>query len=423
MPLTPPQEKVASSSVRFRVLVSGRRFGKTWLAVRELARFAAPVGRKVWYVAPTYRQAKQIAWEMLKAKLQRFRWIKQTNEADLTVLLKSGSRISLRGADNYDSLRGVGLDFVVLDEFADIKREAWTEVLRPTLSDTGGAALFCGTPKGRNWAYDLYRQGVEGVHEWASWQFTTLEGGLVPEEEITAARRDLDELTFQQEYEASFVNFLGQAYYPFRVETHTASLRDRYDPAGTLILCFDFNVSPGVAVICQEMRLPNGQEGTGVIGEVHIPRNSNTPAVCRKILHDWGAHRGPVRIYGDATGGAKGTAKVAGSDWDLVRQELRPMNPSFDVPPANPSERARINAVNTRLKSGDGAVRLMIDPQAAPHVVRDLEGVRFLEGGSGEIDKRHDPNLTHLSDALGYYLERVFPVTTRTVETRKLVGV
>ena len=423
MPLTPPQQLVASSSARFRVLVSGRRFGKTWLAVRELARFAAPVGRKVWYIAPTYRQAKQIAWEMLKEKLQRFRWVRKINEQELTVTVKSGSKISLKGADYYDSLRGVGLNFVVLDEFADIKKEAWTEVIRPTLSDTGGLALFCGTPKGRNWAYDLYLQGIEGVPEWASWQFTTLEGGNVPEEEIEAARRDLDELTFQQEYEASFVNFLGRAYYPFRVESHCVPLRDRYNPDGVLIFCFDFNVSPGVAVICQEMRLPNGEDGTGVIGEVFIPRNSNTPAVCRKILQDWGSHRGPVRIYGDATGGARGTAKVAGSDWDLVRQELRQMNPMFDVPPSNPPERARINAVNSRLKSGDGTIRLMVDPQAAPHVVRDLEGVRLLEGGSGEIDKKHDPELTHLSDALGYYIERVFPVTTRTVQTRKLVGI
>ena len=166
--------------------------------------------------------------------------------------------------------------------------------------------------------------------------------------------------------------------------------------------------------------------GTGVIAEVYIPRNSNTPAVCRKVIEMFGSkHIGPVRCYGDATGGARGTAKVAGSDWDLIKAELKPVfgeRLSFDVPAANPAERARVNAVNTRLKAADGTIRLMVDPKQAPHVVKDLEGVRTLEGGSGEIDKAADRRLTHISDGLGYYVERKYPVTKRTgvVETLSL---
>jgi phage terminase large subunit len=107
---------------------------------------------------PSYRQAKQIAWVKLKQILKDLRWVKRINEAELTITLKNGSRICLRGADNKDSLRGVGIDFLVLDECADIEESAWTEVLRPTLSDTKGNALFCGTPKGMNWFYDLYQE-------------------------------------------------------------------------------------------------------------------------------------------------------------------------------------------------------------------------------------------------------------------------
>ncbi|WP_297849102.1 terminase family protein [uncultured Desulfovibrio sp.] len=421
--LTGPQWQVYSDSHRFRVLVSGRRFGKTRMSIEELLRAAVQApGRKVWYVAPTYRQAQQICWQMLKDRLAGGNWIARKNESDLSIMLRGGgSVISLRGADNFDSLRGVGLHFLVMDEFADIKPEAWFEVLRATLSDTGGKALFTGTPKGRNWAYDLFQRGGHPDYpEWASYSFTTIEGGNVPAAEVELARRELDELTFRQEYEASFVNFEGRVYYPFTVETHAASLRQFYNPRALLAFCFDFNVEPGVAAVCQEVKLPNGLEGTAVIGEVYIPRNSNTPAVCRRLIQDWGGHEGAIICYGDATGGSRGSAKVAGSDWDLIKAEFRqsPLGSkiSYDVPSANPPERARVNAVNSRLKSETGDIRLMVDQQYAPHVVKDLEGVVLLKGGSGEIDKKATPELSHISDALGYYVIRRFP-TTR-VETR-----
>lgn len=153
-------------------------------------------------------------------------------------------------------------------------------------------------------------------------------------------------------------------------------------------------------------------EGTGVIGEVWIPRNSNTPAVCKRLIHDWGGHVGRVRCFGDATGGASGTAQVAGSDWELIMEAMRRHfgdRVSFQYRRANPTQRTRINALNSRLKNGLGEIRLKVDPSRAPHVVKDLGDVTVLEGGSGEIDKKADPNLTHLSDALGYYVEREHP--------------
>lgn len=415
MPLTDAQRAVATSEARFRVLVAGRRFGKTHLALRELAKWARYKDRKVWYIAPTYKMAKQIAWAQLKEKLSRCGWATKLNEVGLIAELVNGSQIELKGADNYDSLRGVGLDFVCMDEVQDIKPEAWTEVLRPTLSDTGGHALFIGTPKGRNHFYDWWHQGQTGAEDWASWQYTTLDGGNVPPEEIEAARRDLDPLTFQQEYEASFVSFVGRCYYPFSVAEHCRPLD--YDPRLPLVWAYDFNVAPGVAVVCQEH-----EAGTAVIGEVWIPRNSNTPAVCRKLMADWAHHTGPVQCYGDATGGAAGTAKVQGSDWDLIKAELRPLGQrvSYHVPRSNPKERSRVNAVNARLKTTAGDIRLFVDPQKAPHVVRDLEGVAVLEGGSGEIDKKSDPNLTHISDALGYYIEKQFSVSARTIQQRDI---
>ena len=210
---------------------------------------------------------------MLKQRLNGVQWLRRVNETTLTAHLKNGSEIALRGADNPDSLRGVGLDFVVMDEFADVKESAWGEVLRPTLSDTEGSALFIGTPRGRNWAYRLWSQGREGVPGWAAWQYTTLDGGNVPRGEIDAAAADLDELTFRQEYLASFVNFEGRAYYPFESNKHCASLS--YDPTQPLVLCFDFNIAPGVAVICH--RHGRDWRGLDTAEQQHARRLSQNP--------------------------------------------------------------------------------------------------------------------------------------------------
>lgn len=134
MPLSITQQEVVRNDQRFKVLITGRRWGKTFLAIRELAKHAAQKpGATCWLVAPSYRMAKQNVWIPLKKKLKDLKWVKSSNESELLLKLKNGSTICLKGADNFDSLRGVGLDFVAIDEFQDVPKEAWTEVLRPTL--------------------------------------------------------------------------------------------------------------------------------------------------------------------------------------------------------------------------------------------------------------------------------------------------
>lgn len=386
-------------------------------AVTTQSRFADP---RFFAAAPTRDQAKAIFWSDLKAMIPPAVLAREPMETELSLHLITGAEIYVIGMDKPERIEGRPWDGGILDEFANMKPGAWGENVRPALSDRAGWCDLIGVPEGRNHYYDLWKYAISGEDpEWSG--FTWFSSDILPAAEIASARRQLDPLTFQQEYEGSFINFEGRAYYPFQEATHCAPLA--YDRAQPLTLCFDFNVEPGVAVICQEQKLPNGVLGTGVIGEVHIPRNSNTPAVCRKIIADWGKHEGKVRLYGDATGGARGSARVQGSDWDLVRTELRATfgdRADYRVPLANPAERARINAMNSRLKSGDGTIHLMVDPAKAPNVVRDLEGVRLLEGGSGEIDKKADGRLTHLSDALGYYIVKEFPVLAKPVFNRSL---
>ena len=146
------QAEVFNNDCRFRVVVAGRRFGKTKLSMLEMLAWATRKKQKIWYVAPTYRMAKQIMWNDLKVSVPK-EWVTKIRENELCMELRNGSKIELRGADKPDSLRGVSLDFLVLDEFQDIDPETWKTVLRPTLADRKGHALFIGTPKGFNELY------------------------------------------------------------------------------------------------------------------------------------------------------------------------------------------------------------------------------------------------------------------------------
>jgi len=212
--LKPSQMQVFLSPRRFRLLVAGRRFGKTFLAQTELLRAAGGRGRVAWYVAPSYKQAKRIVWGPLK-QLTRPYWASRPNETNLRIELAGGGTIAVRGADAYDSLRGEGIDFVVLDEYASMAPAAWHSVLRPMLADRLGEALFIGTPQGFNHFYDLYSD-AEGRPGWAVFHFTTEQGGNVPQEELASAASEMDERLYRQEFRASFEELRsGRVYWGF----------------------------------------------------------------------------------------------------------------------------------------------------------------------------------------------------------------
>lgn len=420
-----------NSTARFNTVPAGRRSGKTELAKRKLVtralrgtEFDTP---RFFAGAPTRDQAKRIFWDDLKLLVPSQFIYGRPMETELLIRLVNGAELCVVGMDKPERIEGVPWDGGVLDEYGNMRPTAWPQNVRPALSDRLGWCDMIGVPEGRNHYYDLDSDARaqmlihEDKSEWASYHWISAD--ILPPEEIAAAKRDLDELTYQQEYEASFLNFTGRVYYKF--SDHRSKARLEYNPDAPLLFCFDFNVDPGVAAVAQEMSLPSGLDGTGVIGEVWIPNNSNTERVCDKLIQDWGDHRDKIKCYGDASGGARGTAKVQGSDWDLIVQKLRPKfgeRLHIDVPPANPPVRSRVNAVNSRLCSTTGDVRLMVDPARAPKVVRDFEGVRWIEGGAGEIDKKKDPMLTHISDAIGYYVAKVFPVRRAVTGAHKLKG-
>jgi hypothetical protein len=205
--LLPWQEEVFKDKSRFKVIAAGRRCGKSRLCAVTLIIEAlkCPQGSAVLYVSPTMGQSRQIVWDLLLELGRDVIQSSHVNNLDITMI--NGAKIYVRGADRPDTLRGVSLTYAVLDEVADIKPEAWEQVIRASLSDRKGRALFLGTPKGRNWFYDLFKLGQsQDDNEWKSWHFTTRDNPLIDPSEIESAKKTLSSFAFKTEYLASFDN-------------------------------------------------------------------------------------------------------------------------------------------------------------------------------------------------------------------------
>lgn len=394
MPLSQAQKDIANCKARFRVAICGRRFGKTHLALRELARFATVPNSEIFYVAPTIQQARQILWKKLKNKLQSINWVKSTNETRMSISLYNGSTITLKGAEASDSLRGVGLNFIVLDEFADYKdKSVWYEVLRPTLADTNGHSLFIGTPKGKgNWAHDIYNMHLSNP-DWQSFQYTTIQGGNVSKEEIEAARRDLDERTFRQEFEATFESYEGSIYYAFDRKANVFTLKDNECNNITLHVGMDFNVNPMSAVVCKV-----DGDVVKVIDEIRI-FGSNTDEMCKEIRNRYPTEK--IIVYPDPAGSQNKSSAGGKTDHTILS------NAGFIVksPRKHTPVRDRINAVNSRLCAVNGTRHLFISDRCK-HTIECLERQVYKEGTSIPDKGVYD----HMNDALGYLIDFLYPI-------------
>jgi phage terminase large subunit len=399
MPLSNAQKLIADSPVRMRVACCGRRFGKTHLALRELAKFARYPDQRVWYIAPSYRMARQILWKKLKKKLLSINWVKKINETDLTIELVNGSEISLRGADNYDSLRGVGLNFIVIDEAADMDSAAWYEVLRPTLSDTGGSALFLGTPKGYNWFKDLYDL-AKTRHGWISFTFSTLDGGRVPPEEVAQAQQDLDARTFRQEYLATFEQYAGIIAYAFG--DHNILAAPIIDDRTELHIGMDFNITPATAAICVKTKT-----GLHQIDEILL-NNSNTTEMITEIRNRYA--KNPIVVYPDPAGVQRKTSANGNTDIKLL--EMSGFRCLYHR--QHPQIKDRINAANSLFFLRDDATsRFYIDPRCK-NTIKSLQNYSYKE--DSQIPDK-DSGWDHMFDALTYLIQFVFPIQKPHVPT------
>jgi predicted phage terminase large subunit-like protein len=202
--LHPKQLEVFNDKHRFKVIAAGRRFGKSRLAAWTLLIEALKSKEKdCFYVAPTFQQAKDIMWAMLKELGHEV--IASAHENTSVLTLINGRKIYLKGSDRPDTLRGVGLAYVVLDEYADMRSNVWEQIIRPALADVQGGAMFIGTPKGRNHFYEIFKLGESGRNEeWTAFHYTSYDNPLIPKKEIEAAKESMSSFAFRQEFMSSF---------------------------------------------------------------------------------------------------------------------------------------------------------------------------------------------------------------------------
>lgn len=403
--LTVPQWMIYTHPARFRVVVSGRRFGKTMLAVHELTR-AGQVGEKrnVAYVAPTLKQAKRLMWRELKNAVPR-EAVKYKNETSLEIELAGfESRLRLFGADNADAMRGEGFDFIVFDEVQDIQEYVWGEIVRPALADRQGEALFLGTPKGMGFAYELFHNEEE-YEDWQSFQFTSAEGGNIPKEEIEAARKTLSEHQFSQEFEASFVNPIGRVYSNFMRTTHVTSRAQ--DLGGDILVSMDFNVNPFTfAFHCLN------EEGHLFTFDECELYGAHTQMAAEEIKRRYPGRN--IIVYPDPSGRARRTSSSGRTDFHILAQA------GFRVlaPTKAPAVKDRINVVQALLKSASGEIRWFVNPKCRS-LIRSFEALCY-NADDGKPDKKS--GYDHFPDGVGYLAWLEFPLVRRQLGMRKLGG-
>ena len=403
MKLSTPQQTIANNNCRFKVCVAGRRFGKSYLSMREICYRAREPNKEIFYLTTSYRAAKMILWKPLKRRLMDLKWVRKINETEMSILLKNGSTISLKGAEDPDKLRGVSLDYVVIDEAAECKLESlWGEVVRPALADRQGGALFIGTPKGRsNPFYDLYQFANDGANtDWAAWQYTTLDGGFVTEKEIEAARADMREKQFKQEFLASFETDESRVAWAFERDTHVIDKPEHINTE-QLLVGLDFNVNP--MSVCIAAR--HGETLT-VFDEIAI-YSSNTDEVAEEIRNRY--PNSQVFAFPDPAGAARKTSANGQTDHKILE------NRGFKVlaPRRHDPVKDRINATNARFKNAQGDIHLYITKNCKL-TIECLEKHSFKQH---TMIPDKDSGYDHQFDALSYMVAYLFPIRKK-VETR-----
>lgn len=305
----PAQLEIYQSPARFKVICAGRRFGKSELSILSMMYFALlKPSSKVVYFAPTITQARDIVWNNLKTYSKEAGiWAGDPNESRMEIPIKNidskgnvlptTSIIWLRGTENIESARGNKIDYLVVDEVASMRNWGyiWADVLRPTLTDSKGQAMFISTPKGFNHFYEMFNRANEDT-DYAAFKFTTYDNPFIPVDEIEKAKLEVDSDTFKQEFMAEFVSVSGQVYKDFDVTRQFKVVE--YDPYLEVNVSMDFGVNDPTSIIWIQ---PNGGEFR--IIDYHEESNSNIDYFASLIKSK--PYREPSLFTGDPAGNAR----------------------------------------------------------------------------------------------------------------------
>lgn len=412
-PRTPIQTQYLNDQHRFLVCSAGRRSRKTLIGTRKVLN-AAMTHRDQRFIlaAPTHSQAKSIFWTGPTSGLQMIlpkAMIADESNSDLWIRFYNGSTVQVIGLDRPQRLEGVPCHGIMITEMPNARPDAWGLHVRPLLSDTNGFAILDGVPEGRDHYYDraLYAAGGAipetrpkiGAYsensmdqDWAFYSWFSSD--VLTPAEIEAVKRELDERTYRQEYEGSFEGEIGRAYYAF---SKANIIPDQLIKPANIHIGMDFNVDPMTAVICEV-------EGDTIrqFDEAYL-RHSNTYEMVKHLKEVKKFNPINCTIYPDSTGAAESSNATA-SDLKI----LRDAGFRIRAHPANPRQRDRIIAVNSRCRTTTGMIRYYVQ-QHCTKTINDLNRVQTLP--DGRIDKKQtDSGLTHISDGLGYLICYLFPV-------------
>lgn len=375
------RKEILKDKTRYKILSCGRRWGKSYFSILFLLSKPLKRNERRWIVFPTYRQAKMVSWSILKDIFAKKDV--SINETELSITFDNGAKIELKGADKPDSLRGVSTTMVVMDEYSYMKENVWGEIIQPTLAETKGSALFVGTPTGvQNHFYDLFVKGQSKGGDYKSWQFTTLDGGFISEDEVENAKKNLDKRTFEQEYLASFLTAANRAAYNFSRDIHCKVM----DKSPRMFWGIDFGVASYMTAI---LMCENTAGEVYVFDEIGL-QNSNTFELA-KLMQE----KAPgLPVYPDPAGKAR-TSNSTKSDHMILQES------GFTVisKKANPTQKDRLNALNKMLEDATGKHRLFVNPKCK-NLIRDLE---LCTMENGQILKTE--TLSHFLDALCYPMD------------------
>lgn len=408
----PYQREFHDSPARFKVVLGGRRSGKSKAALQQIVRHALEVpDANAWWVSPTLADARDVGWDAFKEELadDLRPLIQYTNEMRMMVRFRNGSRITFKGSESEQSLRGRSLTFLVVDEFAFVIEGMWKRALRPALADRQGSAVLCSTPNGLNWAHALWEFSATRPN-WARFHWPSRINPILSKEELDDAKAALDPREWEQEFEAKFVSRAGQVYPDFS----DANIVPPFSP-----LADEWNVYLGIdpgfatkaavvflAVPCvQDNRIHNGDTRVVQFDELYLTRRDVHMVLSEidRVLARHGLHKRNVRkAYTDvAANTAESTSGL--SPANIIRAAgYQVENKQGEIAPG-------LALVRSFILSAAGVRRFQVTSNCT-ETIRSLRGYSYATGRGDQPkesplkDGLHD----HLADALRYALTNKF---------------
>ena len=384
--LKPAAAEILRSDAQVKVVFSGRRFGKTRLMLTAgIEECLKNTGAKVFYLAPSRKQAKDIAWADLKTMVPPS-WLDRTYESQLALYFRNGSKLILAGADYADGLRGQAANLILADEFSYVSelQEMWEGALLPMLGTTRGRVIFCSTPAGGgNFAAELWER-ASNTPGWERWSFKSIDGGWIDETFVEEARATMDPLLWRQEFEASIESMLGAVYPDFGKKNIAPT---RFNPQERLVFGVDFNRTPFCGCIMQV------QGDTLAVLKEYSLIDADTETMASAVRRDFPNFE--ILACPDPTGRRLQTSSAMGlSDHAILKRR------GFLVraPKAPWSIRDKVAAVRLMIRDANNRRRLKVDPKCK-RVIRSLSNLEY-KAGASVPDPKSDHS--HMADAVGY---------------------